>query len=171
MLSRRVCLRSTAANALNVLRQQGYACSWAGALAGDPAGRQIAAELEQKGIDIRWAEFHPGERPPLSQILHIRSSGSCTIIHYRELPEFSVEAFARKDPARFDRLHFEARNVPACAERLRRTRRAGYGKRISLEVEKPGEGVEAPFPLAAVLLFSRALARLWTSAAACLLAH
>ena len=157
-LGRRVCRGGNAANSLVVLSQLGHACSWAGTLADDAAAGVIADDLAAHGIDTRWATRVAGATSPTSTILHSRATASRTIIHYRELAEFSAEAFAQIDLEPFDWLHFEGRHVAACEAMLRRARAAGRRPRISLEVEKPREGIERLLPLADVLIFSRAYA-------------
>ena len=158
-LERRYSLGGNTANTLTVLRQLGEQCSWAGTLAGDQAARQVLAGLESRGIDCRWAERHPAGATPMSHILHNRSNGSRTIVHYRDLPELSVEAFGAIELTPFDWLHFEARNIPACEAMMTAARRRHGRAPLSLEVEKERAGIEGLFPLADVLIFSHAYAR------------
>lgn len=155
---RRICRGGNAANTLTVLSQLGHACSWAGTLAGDASASRINADFAAHGIDTRWAKSLPGGITPTSYILHSQASASRTIIHYRELEEFSSEAFAEIDLTPFDWLHFEGRHVAACACMLELARRRTQRARISLEVEKPRARIERLFPLADVLIFSRAYA-------------
>ncbi len=147
-----------AANTLMVLSQLGHACSWAGTLAGDAAADQIVTALENHAIDIRWARRHVDGSSPVSHILLNRRTASRTIVHFRDLPEFEADDFEAIDLMPYGWLHFEGRNVTACEQMLRRTRECRPEARISLEVEKPREGIEALFPLADVLIFSRVYA-------------
>lgn len=158
-LARRIQLGGNTANSLVVLRQLGEHCSWAGTLAGDRASDEVVEALEARGIDCRWAERHPQGATPISHILHNQSNGTRTIVHYRELPEFSAGDFAAIDLASFDWLHFEARNIPACEVMMKHARGRPDRQRISLEVEKNRLGVERLLPLADVLIFSRAYAQ------------
>ncbi len=148
-----------AANTLTVLSQLGHACSWAGTLADDAAADQIVADLHAHRVDLRWARRHAGARSPVSHIIHSRSTASRTIIHYRDLPEFEAEDFAAIDLSGFDWVHFEGRHVAACEAMLGQVRQRRPGLGISLEVEKPRPHIERLFPLADVLIFSRAYAR------------
>lgn len=157
-LARRVCRGGNAANTLVVLSQLGHACSWAGTLADDAAAGLILGDLAAHGIDTRWATRLAGGVSPTSYILHSQATASRTIIHYRELAEFSYEAFAQIDLSPFDWIHFEGRQVPDCEAMLMLARERARQARISLEVEKPREGIERLFPLAEVLIFSRAYA-------------
>jgi ketohexokinase len=158
-LARRTQVGGNAVNSLMVLRQLGHACSWAGTLAADSAAELIIAALDANGIDIRWARRHAGGSSPVSHILHSRRTASRTIVHYRDLPEFEAQDFAAIDLSAYDWLHFEGRYVSDCERMLRLAREKRPAARISLEVEKPREGIEALFPLADVLIFSRAYAR------------
>ncbi|MCU7812501.1 MAG: ketohexokinase [Candidatus Thiodiazotropha sp. (ex Notomyrtea botanica)] len=156
--SRRLCRGGNAANTLVVLSQLGHQCSWAGALADDASSRQIIADLEIHDIDIRWAKTLREGATPTSYILLSRENSSRTIIHYRDLPEFDSEAYSAIDLTNFDWLHFEGRNVSDCQSMLTLSRQQEGHARISLEVEQPRNGIEQLFPLADVLLFSRAYA-------------
>lgn len=148
-----------AVNTLMVLSQLGHACSWAGTLAEDTAAERIAEALDAYAIDYRWARRHAGATSPVSHITLSRRTASRTILHYRDLPELEVDDFAAIDLTPYDWLHFEGRSVAACEPMVRLAREACSRPRISLEVEKPREGIEVLFPLVDVLIFSRAYAR------------
>ncbi|MCU7843594.1 MAG: ketohexokinase [Candidatus Thiodiazotropha sp. (ex Monitilora ramsayi)] len=154
--SRRLSRGGNAATTLVVLSQFGHECSWAGALADDASAQQIVADFSLHGIDISWAETYQSSVTPTSYILLSRESASRTIIHYRDLPEFDHEAFSAIDLNGYDWIHFEGRNVPHCGQMLTQVRQLKDQIKVSLEVEKPREGIEALFPLADVLIFSRA---------------
>jgi ketohexokinase len=147
-----------AANTLVVLSQLGYDCSWAGTLADDAAAGQIVESLEAHAVDLRWARRYRGGSSPVSHILLSRRTASRTIVHFRDLPEFSAEDFAAIDLSPYDWLHFEGRHVDACEAMLRLCRQRRPDLRISLEVEKPRPGIERLFANADVLIFSRAYA-------------
>lgn len=148
-----------AANTLVVLSQLGHDCSWAGNLADDIAAGQIVADLQAHRIDLRWARRQADASSPVSHILESRRTASRTIVHHRDLAEFEAKDFAAIDLSPFDWIHFEGRHVAACGEMLRRVRRVRPGLRISLEVEKPRDGIEDLYALADVVIFSRAFAR------------
>jgi ketohexokinase len=94
---------------------------------------------------------------PHSCILLSRATGSRTIVHYRDLPEYPASAFASLDLTPFRWIHFEGRAVEELGAMLERAR--GSGATVSLEVEKPREGIESLFGLPDLLLFSRVYAR------------
>ncbi len=147
-----------AANTLTVLSQYGHRCSWAGTLAGDAAATTIVDWLHAHAIDMRWARRYSDGVSPVSHILHSRRTASRTIVHYRDLPEYEIDAFARIDLGPFDWLHFEGRHVSACEQMLSLSRQRRPDLPRSLEVEKPRPGIERLFPLADVVIFSRAYA-------------
>lgn len=157
-LDRTSCRGGNAANTLVVLSQLGHRCSWAGTLADDAAAVQIEEELRAYDVDLQWARRHTNARSPVSHILHSRATASRTIVHYRDLPEFEADDFAAIDLTPFDWVHFEGRHVAACEQMLRQARQAKPTLRLSLEVEKPRAGIASLFPLADVVIFSRAYA-------------
>jgi ketohexokinase len=144
-----------AANTLVVLSQLGHRCSWAGTLAGDAAGAQIVASLEGHAINLRWARRYAEAASPVSHILQSRRTASRTIVHFRDLPEFEADDFAKIDLAPYDWLHFEGRHVAAAEHMLQLARQCRPDLRLSLEVEKPRAGIDRLFTLADVLIFSR----------------
>lgn len=146
-----------ATNTLVVLSQRGHACDWAGMIADEPDSRTILADLERYRVGSDHCRHLPGGKVPTSYVALSEATGSRTIIHYRDLPEYPAEAFADIDLSCYDWIHFEGRNVEALAVMLERTKRSGTP--CSLEVEKPREGIEALFAQAGLLLFSRQYAR------------
>jgi ketohexokinase len=144
-----------AANTLVVLSQLGHRCSWAGTLAGDAAAAEIVASLDAHAIDLRWARRYTEAVSPVSHILQSRRTASRTIVHFRDLPEFEADDFAKIDLSPYDWLHFEGRQVAACERMLQLARQRRPDLRLSLEIEKPRAGIDRLFTLADVLIFSR----------------
>lgn len=149
-LDHRVSRGGNAANTLVMLSGLGHDCSWGGVLADAIGSALIRSDLEGHRIGMEHAVVRPGATP--TSCITLAPGGTRTIVHYRNLPEYSAEDFAGIDLALYDWVHFEGRNVPALGQMLKRTRRAGVP--CSLEVEKPREGMETLFPLADLLLFS-----------------
>lgn len=160
-----------ATNTLTVLAGLGHACSWAGVLPTEPDASGIEKELARAGIDMHSVMRLQQGKVPTSYITLNRRNGSRTIIHYRDLPEYRSEWFSRIDLDPFDWIHFEGRAPHELAPMLERALQCG--KRFSLEVEKPREGIERLLHLPEVLLFSRhyALEKGFDNAAAFLEAH
>lgn len=157
--AQRVSRGGNATNTLVVLSQLGQRTSWAGVWVEEPDARHIRADLEHHGVDMRHCRQLESGKVPTSYITLNARNGSRTIVHYRDLPEFSADDFARVDLAAFDWLHFEGRNVLETAAMLEYARASAPHLPRSLEVEKPRPGIEALFPLADVLLFSPVYAR------------
>ena len=144
-----------ATNTLVVLSQLGIACSWAGVLVNNPDGEIILEDLHRHGIDTGPCRRVDSGSVPVSSVLISRDTGSRSITHYRDLPEYSFEDFESIALQSFEWLHFEGRNV-AETRRMLESLPAGPGSATcSLEIEKPREGIEALFSYADILLFSR----------------
>jgi ketohexokinase len=146
------------ANTLVVLSQLGYTCSWAGTLVDTVEGRFIRDDLENHGVDTAASRFAGSGSVPVSSILLNAVTGSRTIIHYRDLPEYSFTDFSSLELQAFDWLHFEGRNVKSLQAMLQWSRERYPAIPRSLEIEKPRPGIEDLFGLAQVLLFSQTYA-------------
>ena len=157
--SRVVSRGGNAANTLVVLAGLGYRCSWAGMLSDDAEGRFVQQDLVSNGVDTRHCSVSPRGAMPVSTVILSAATGSRTIVHYRDLPEYGVIDFEGITLGRFDWLHFEGRNTAALACMLERVKARHPTMPVSLEVEKPREGIEDLFGQADVLLFSRDYAR------------
>ena len=146
------------ANTLVVLSQLGHTCSWAGMLVDTVEGRFIRDDLENHGVDTAVSRFSGSGSVPVSSILLNAVTGSRTIIHYRDLPEYSFTYFSSIELQVFDWLHFEGRNVKSLQAMLQWSRERHPAIPRSLEIEKPRPGIEDLFGLAQVLLFSQTYA-------------
>ncbi len=158
-LTQQVRRGGNATNTLVVLSQLGHRCSWAGVLVDEPDGRRVRAELDRYAIDCAPCRMLGEGKMPTSYITLSRQSGSRSIVHFRNLPEYAFEDFARVELAGFDWVHFEARNAAETRRMLERIRREHPGLPCSLEVEKPRDGLAALLPLPDVIIYSRAFAR------------
>jgi ketohexokinase len=146
------------ANTLVVLSQLGHACSWAGTLVDTDEGRFILDDLETHAVDTAGCRLAGSGSVPVSSILLNVGTGSRTIIHFRDLPEYSFAEFSSLELESFDWLHFEGRNVEELEAMMRWSRERCPFLPLSLEIEKPRPGIEDLFGLAQVLLFSQAYA-------------
>lgn len=156
--SQRLARGGNAANSSVVLAQRGHRCDFVGALADDSNARIIENDLLEQGVSTRYCQHVEGAHSPTSYILVSRASGSRTIVHHRQLPEYDDSHFVGVDLEGCDWLHFEGRNVPATRRMLEHVRRYAPERPISVEIEKEREGVEALWSLAGILIFSRAFA-------------
>ncbi|MCG7922361.1 MAG: PfkB family carbohydrate kinase [Candidatus Thiodiazotropha lotti] len=145
-----------ACNSLTVLSRLGHSCSWAGVMADDEASRFILDQLHSVQIDTRWVRVESGGMTPTSYITTAEASGSRTIVHYRQLSEFSYEDFAEIDLQAYDWVHFEGRNPQATLKMLQQLRQQYPNLQVSLELEKPRPGLEQALPYVDVVLISRA---------------
>ncbi|VAX00211.1 hypothetical protein MNBD_GAMMA20-1598 [hydrothermal vent metagenome] len=142
-------------NTLVVLSQLSHRCRWAGTLADDTSSTAIRNDLVQYGVDTAHVQQIPGAHAPTSYIALSMHNGSRTIIHYRDLPEYGLDAFRRIDLQELDWLHAEGRNVTAVAEMLKDARRQYPQLPLSVEIEKPREHIEQLCGLADLLIYSR----------------
>ena len=148
-----------ATNSLVVLSQLGYDCHWAGTLSDETDSRLILEDLARYAVDCRHVRRYRTGKVPTSYVLLSEATGSRTIVHYRDLPEYSVEDFLRIDISPYDWVHFEGRNVPATRSMLRYLADLKRVCPISLEVEKPREDIASLYPYPDVLMFSRPFAQ------------
>ena len=143
-----------ATNTLVVLSQLGHQCVWGGVLVDEPDTHVVLDDLELYGINIDYCTRLGAGKLPTSHITLSRSSGSRTIVHFRDLPEYSSTAFEKIPLETFDWVHFEGRNVAETLLMMQRVHRRAPHLSVSLEIEKAREGIERLFPLARLLLVS-----------------
>jgi len=144
-----------AANTAMTLAALGNRVSWVGNLARPaPTAEQ---DFTRHGVDISQARRISGAAMPTSYVLLSNATGSRSIVHFRNMPEYRADDFSQLDLGSFDAIHFEGRAVDQLGPMLLHAR-ANTSARISLEVEKPREGIEALFGHADLLLFSRGFA-------------
>lgn len=147
-----------AANTAALLAQFGHRPELAAVVAQGGAGDDLIRRLRDRGIHDRHLVRRPGVTPT-SHILRARDTGSRTIVHHRDLPELEVGDLEGVAWEEYDWLHFEGRNPEVLAGVLARVREQIYDAPVSLELEKPREGLEACIPHADILMVSRDWAR------------
>jgi len=150
------------ANTLAVLRQLGRPCAWLGTIADDAGAALIRDDLRGRGVALEHAVTVPGAGTPTSHIALSRATGSRTIIHHRDLRELTAADFDAVPLDALAWLHFEGRNPPETARMIERVRRERPELPVSVEIEKPRDGLEVLLRGAGggpgVLIFSRAYA-------------
>ncbi len=159
VLSQAVQRGGNATNTLVVLSQLGHRCAWAGVLVNEPGTRVVLDELESYDINTDYCDRLATGRLPTSYVTLSRSTGSRTIVHFRDLPEYSSEAFVRIPLDEFDWIHFEGRNVDETLLMMKRVQDLAPHLSVSLEIEKSREGIEQLFPFARLLLVSSGYAQ------------
>lgn len=143
------------ANTLVVLSQLGHQCAWAGTLAAEPDAEVIRSDLASHNIDLSAVHTTSHGKVPTSYVSLSRDSGSRTIVHYRDLPEYQAHDFNAIDLNAFDWIHFEGRNIEQVTQMLARIQQERPDLKCSLEVEKIRPGIEALFNKVALLMFSK----------------
>ena len=143
-----------ACNTLVVLSQLGCECSWAGTLAKDPWSISITQDLDAYCIDQSAVVRYEGASP-LSCITLDSTTGSRTIVHYRDLPELDFNNFKKQNFSQFDWIHFEGRNVEQTLLMLKYISSLELDISVSLEVEKNREGIASLFGFADIVIFSK----------------
>ncbi|MDY6993752.1 MAG: PfkB family carbohydrate kinase, partial [Pseudomonadota bacterium] len=146
-------------NTLVILSQLGHRCRWGGVWVDEADAQLILADLAAHEIDISGCRIESQGKMPTSYITLNQSNGSRTIIHYRNLTEFSWADFQRIDLSTVDWIHFEGRNVAETRQMLQWCCQQQPHIRLSLEVEKPRPQIETLFAFVEVLLFSRVWAQ------------
>lgn len=144
-----------ATNTLVVLSQLGHQCSWAGSLVDEPDAQLIRADLARYNIDTHAVEWLDKGKLPTSYITLSQRTASRTIVHYRDLPEYSFKSFRDINLQQFDWLHFEGRNVDAVHKMLERTKILNPRLPCSVEIEKQRPEIEQLFVLPDLLIFSQ----------------
>jgi len=144
-----------ATNTLSVLSQLGHDCFWAGVLIDEPDVQVIKQDLNSFDIDYSHCQVLTSGKMPTSYISHNENTGSRTIVHHRDCPEFSFAEFKKIDLKNFDWLHFEGRNI-AETEKIFQWLDQHYPELpYSLEVEKPRPDIESLFNYPKILMFSQ----------------
>ena len=145
-----------ASNTLTVLSQLGEQRSLLGSLADDAFSNLIRSDLERHHIDYSFCPKIENSTSPTSHILLSSESSSRNIVHYRNLRELNEQDSADIDFSQWDWIHFEGRNIDTSLNLMRRIRQQYPDIILSLEIEKPRNGIEQLYAYADSLLFSRA---------------
>ena len=144
-----------ASNTLTILSQLGHQCSWAGTLIDDADNQVIKQDLQQHHIDISACHVLTQGKIPTSYITVNQQTGSRTIVHHRDCPEFSFASFKKIDLSHFDWLHFEGRNITDTVLMLAYCKHYYPTLSCSIEIEKDRPNIEQLFEFADILLFSK----------------
>lgn len=152
-----------AANTAIVLGQLGHPAAWIGNLA--QSSSIIDNTFALHGVDATRAVRIAHSETPTSYITLSNASGSRSIVHFRNMPEYHAADFLTLDLAQFGWIHFEGRAVDQLS-RMMAHASSQSAITISLEVEKPRAGIEALIEYADLVMFSRdyAIAREFTDA-------
>lgn len=149
-------LGGNACNSAQILAQLGQDVHLLSSLADDSDAQWIKDQLSLQGINSAYCVTKKGYKTAYSNIWINQQNGSRTIAHFRELPELSVDDLKQINVNDFDWIHFEGRNISALTEFIT-TRQAEFNVlkgRVSLEIEKPRQGIEALLPFFGVAIVS-----------------
>lgn len=144
-----------ATNSLVVLSQLGHSCHWAGVLINESDSQLVKLDLQQHNIDYSACQILETGKMPTSYISINQQTGSRTIVHHRDCPEFSFADFQKIDLTQFDWVHFEGRNVEQTQLMIAWLKKHYPTLPCSLEIEKPRPDIENLFASPDVLLFSK----------------
>ena len=144
-----------ATNTLAVLSQLGHQCYWAGVLIDETDSQLIRKDLALYNIDLSACQKNPNGKMPTSYITLDQQTGSRTIVHFRDCPEYSFASFKALDLAAYDWIHFEGRNIKETHLMLQYLKKHHPSIPCSVEIEKPHPDIVSLFHLTTVLLFSK----------------
>jgi ketohexokinase len=147
-----------ATNTLTVLSQLGHHCVWGGVLIDEPDSHTIKQDLANSSIDTSFCNVLASGKMPTSYITLNKQSGSRSIVHHRDCPEFNYVDFLNINLDTIDWLHFEGRNIAETDKMLQHVKQYYPDLPCSLEIEKSRANIESLFALPDVLLFSQSYA-------------
>jgi sugar/nucleoside kinase (ribokinase family) len=139
------------ATALVACARLGLRARYIGKVGDDLAARLALRTLAREGVDVRAVIRVPGSPGHLSVVLIDRASGARTLF-FRRPPGYAVR------PEELDRaaltagrlLHVDGIDAEAAVQAIRWARAAGL--RVTMDGERPVEGIERVWPLVDVLV-------------------
>ena len=146
-------------NTLYVLNQLGHSTDICTTVAADSEAKQLISGLKARNISTEHTQKFIKGRTPTSFVTLNAQNGHRTIVHYRDLPEIGFDFFAKIEIEEYDWLHFEGRNTSQLPGMLNIAKTFLTYQPISLEVEKPRDGIEALFSSVNLLIFSHHYAK------------
>lgn len=141
-----------ACNSAQVLVEQGYKVHLMGSFAHDDESDWLKKQLSEVGISTELCKRYPEYSTPTSSVWLNRQSGTRTIVHYRDLPELTLSDLKDITLDNYRWIHFEGRNIDVLKSFL-----LGLSDNtvpVSLEIEKPRDGIEQLLPLADTVIVS-----------------
>lgn len=144
-----------AANTSVVLSQLGHQCYWAGTLVNESDCRIILDDFKHYQINYEFCQLLAQGKVPTSYISLSQKTGSRTISHFRDLPEYSFDEFKKINPGLFDWLHFEGRNIEQTLKMMIHAKQYYPQLTISVEFEKARKNIEQLIEPADIIIFSK----------------
>ncbi len=155
ILAQYKCRGGNAANTSVILTQLGHQIYWAGTLVKESDCQIILDDFNYFQINYDYARFLAQGKIPTSYISVSRQTGSRTISHFRDLPEYSFFEFKKINLQDFDWLHFEGRNIEQTDKMMCYVKQNYPQLTISVELEKVRDGIENLLEYADLIIFSR----------------
>lgn len=141
-------------NSLYVLNQLGHATAICTTVAADSEAKMLLTGLKERNISTDHIQKFIKGRTPSSFVTLNAENGHRSIVHFRDLPEVTFDFFAKIEIEEYDWLHFEGRNLEHLPGMLNIAKTFLSNQPISLEIEKPRDGIEELIPLANLVIFS-----------------
>lgn len=157
-----------ACNSAIVMQQLGLDTHLLASRSDDANAELIFSALNARLIQTSLCPLQINSTTPTSYITLNTSNGSRSIVHYRNLRELQASDFIQLNLQQFDWLHFEARACDQLLLMLKFAQR--FNKPVSIELEKPRDGIDEIMSYADILLISKsfALSRGFEQASDCL---
>lgn len=146
-------------NSLYVLNQLGHQTDICTTVAADSESKQLLSGLAERNVSTEHVQKFIKGRTPTSFVTLNAQNGHRTIVHFRDLPEISFDFFAKIEIEEYDWLHFEGRNMAQLPGMINIAKTFLTYQPISLEVEKPREGIETLFNSVNLIIFSHHYAK------------
>jgi len=148
-----------ATNTLAVLSQLGHQCHWAGVLVQHPDSQVITENLKHHQINTESCQIQHTGKMPTSYITLAQNTGSRTIVHVRDCPEYDFDQFKKINLESFDWVHFEGRNVVETTKMLQHLKHISPDIPCSIEIEKNRSNIRALLGHADIHFFSKDYAK------------
>lgn len=149
------CRGGNVTNTLTVLSQSPHQCFWAGVICNDANAQFINTDLKENHINTQYCKIIENGSTPTSYITLNQQNGSRTIVHYRDLPELLCEDFKKIPLHDFDWIHFEARVISENIKMIQWVKQQFPKTPVSLEIEKPRDGIKDILQEADMYLYSK----------------
>lgn len=153
-LSKNRVLGGNSCNSARILAKLGNNVEIVSSMAQDSTAEWLLQELSRLGISTSYSIQQPGYSTAESSIWLNRQNGSRTIVHYRDLPELSLDELNKIPVQHFQWIHFEGRNVETLLTYLQGPKHLECS--ISLEIEKDREDIEHLLPFIDTVIVSSA---------------
>ncbi len=144
-----------ASNTAVVLSQLGHQVDFAGVLIDEPDLAMITADLDAYQVNYQHCRRLETGKMPTSYISVCTETGSRTIVHFRDCPEFSFADFQRIDLSVYDWLHFEGRNITETRQMMVYAAQQQAALPCSVELEKPRQDIEKLLENASYVMVSQ----------------